>query len=68
MLPLTNVEQPPLDLNSLYRRHQISLFMADNAASEDARRAHRTLANGYAEQIAAVRKPHALTATASWNG
>ena len=41
-----------MDFNYLYQRHQISLFMADNAASEAARRTHRALAEGYAGRIA----------------
>ena len=44
-----------MDLNYLYQRHQVSLFMADNAASEGARRAHRELARGYASRIAVAR-------------
>ena len=42
-----------MDLNYLYRRHQIALFMADHAASQEARRAHRGLADGYASKIEA---------------
>jgi hypothetical protein len=30
-----------MDLNYLYQRHQVSLFMADNAASQQARRDDR---------------------------
>ncbi|HEX5259745.1 MAG TPA: hypothetical protein VFW35_13320 [Sphingomicrobium sp.] len=41
-----------MDFNYLYQRHQVSLFMADNAASEPARRTHRALAEGYAARIA----------------
>ena len=44
-----------MDLNYLYHRHQISLFMAENAASEQARAAHRGLAKAYAAQIASLR-------------
>jgi hypothetical protein len=40
-----------VDLNYLYQRHQVSLFMAENAASEQARRVHRELADGYAARI-----------------
>jgi tartrate dehydratase alpha subunit/fumarate hydratase class I-like protein len=40
-----------MDLNYLYQRHQVSLFMAENAACEQARRAHRELAEGYAARI-----------------
>lgn len=41
-----------MDLNYLYHRHQVSLFMADNAASQQARQAHRELADRYAVRIA----------------
>jgi len=44
-----------MDLNYLYHRHQVSLFLATNGASDAARRAHRGLADGYASRIAAVR-------------
>lgn len=43
-----------MDLNYLYRRHQISAFMADHATSEAARRVHRELAQAYASRIAAA--------------
>jgi hypothetical protein len=46
-----------LDLNYLYHRHQISLFMAQHAASERARLAHGGLAEAYAGRIAAARTP-----------
>lgn len=51
MLPLTKMEQH-MDLNYLYHRHQVSLFMADNADCERSRRVHRELADGYAARIA----------------
>ena len=41
-----------MDLNYLYHREQVSLFMADNARSEAARRVHLELATRYAAQIA----------------
>ena len=44
-----------MDLNYLYHRHQVSLFMAANAASEVVRRAHRELADAYSSRIAAMR-------------
>jgi hypothetical protein len=44
-----------MDLNYLLHRHQLSLFMAENAASEQARLAHRQLAEAYAAQIASLR-------------
>lgn len=40
-----------MDLNYLYHRHQISLFMADHAKCDQSRRAHRGLADGYALRI-----------------
>ena len=54
MLPLT-IEEQDLDLNKLLHRHQVSLFMAENADCEEARRAHSELAERYAAQIAGVR-------------
>lgn len=51
MLPLTNMEQR-MDLNYLYHRHQVSLYMAQHAASDCARRVHRELASRYANRIA----------------
>jgi len=44
-----------MDLNYLYHRYQVSLFMADNASSEEARRAHRELAEGYIARIDATK-------------
>lgn len=44
-----------MDLNYLYQRHQISLYMAEHAASEPARLAHRELTAGYAARIAGVK-------------
>ena len=41
-----------MDLNYLYKRHQISLFMAEHSASDPARRIHRELAERYADRIA----------------
>lgn len=46
-----------MDLNYLYQRQQVSRFMADNAASEQARRIHQELADGYAARIAGARFP-----------
>lgn len=51
-----------MDLNYLYHRRQISLFMADNAASEAARRVHFELAETYAARIAAAKNPQPLAA------
>lgn len=44
------------DLNYLYQRHQISLFMAENAVCERSRTAHRGLADAYGSLIASVRR------------
>jgi len=44
-----------MDLNYLLHRHQVSLYMAENAASEQARLAHRQLAKAYAAEIASAR-------------
>lgn len=44
-----------MDLNYLYHRHQISLFMAENAACERSREAHRGFAKAYAAEIASAR-------------
>jgi hypothetical protein len=46
-----------MDLNYPYHRHQVSLFMADNAACQ-ARRMHRELAYGYASRIADAESMH----------
>ncbi len=45
-----------MDLNYLYRRHQVSLFMSENAACEPSRAAHLGLTEGYASQIDAVKQ------------
>jgi len=44
-----------MDLNYLYYRQQVSLFMADNAANAAARAAHRELSQLYASRAAAAR-------------
>ena len=44
-----------MDLNYLLHRHQISLYMAENAACDRSRSAHRELARNYAAEIASVR-------------
>jgi len=53
-----------MDLNYLYHRHQVSLFMADNADCEQSRHVHRELADGYAARIASARRPMLTTAAA----
>ena len=40
-----------MDLNYLYHRHQVSLFMSENAACEQSRLAHLGLVAGYAARI-----------------
>jgi hypothetical protein len=40
-----------VDLNSLLRRHQLSLMTADAALAPDEKRAHEQFARDYAEQI-----------------
>jgi hypothetical protein len=49
-----------MDLNSLLRRHQLSLMVADAALAPDEKRAHDQFARDYAEQIRRTR--HSLGA------
>ena len=44
-----------MDLNYLYKRHQISLFKSENATCPQARDAHRGLAVSYATEIERTR-------------
>ena len=44
------------DLNYLYQRHQISLYMSEHAACERSRVAHRGLTDAYASLIATARR------------
>ena len=44
-----------MDLNDLYKRQQISIYLAEHAISEPARRAHGELASGYAARIAGAK-------------
>ncbi len=44
-----------MDLNYLYHRQQVSLFMADNAANAAARAVHRELSQLYASRMAAAK-------------
>ena len=46
-----------MDLNYLYHRHQVSLFKAENAASEKARIAHAALAAAYLARIEDSKRP-----------
>jgi hypothetical protein len=41
-----------MDLNYLLQRYSVSLHMADHAACDCSRLAHRELADGYAAKIA----------------
>ena len=41
-----------MDLNHLYQRHQISLFMAENASDATVRQLHREFGQRYAARIA----------------
>lgn len=45
-----------MDLNYLYQRHQISLFMSTNAACESSRRTHLKFTDAYAALIATARR------------
>ena len=49
-----------MDLNYLYQRHQISLFMAENGSSDQVRRVHGEFADLYAARIADARQWHTL--------
>jgi hypothetical protein len=44
-----------VDLNYLYQRYSVSLYMAENAACDCSRIVHRQLAKGYAARIAEAR-------------
>ena len=45
-----------MDLNYLYQRHQISLFMAEKADSEEVRRIHRAFGRRFAARIAEAKR------------
>jgi hypothetical protein len=45
-----------VDLNSLLRRHQLSLMSADSSLTPREKRAHDQFARDYAEQIRSVRE------------
>jgi hypothetical protein len=47
------------DLNYLYQRHQISLYMSEHAACERSRMAHRGLTEAYASLITSARRGRA---------
>lgn len=51
-----------MDLNYLYHRLKVSLFNAENAACEESRLAHRSLADAYAAKIEDAKPPPGLVA------
>jgi hypothetical protein len=44
-----------MDLNYLYQRHQVSVFMAEHGSSDQVRRVHGEFAQLYAARIAEAR-------------
>ena len=52
-----------MDLNSLLRRHQLSLMAADRSMTVRDKRAHEQFARDYAEQIRIVRDALGAAAT-----
>jgi len=52
-----------MDLNYLYQRHQISVFMSENAVCERSRNAHRGLMDAYASLIASARRGRTAVVT-----
>ena len=48
-----------MDLNYLYQRHQISLFMAENGSTDEVRRVLGEFADLYAAHISEARRSHA---------
>jgi hypothetical protein len=48
-----------MDLNYLYQRHQVSLFLAEAGSSDQVRRIHAEFADLYAVRIAEARQSHA---------
>jgi hypothetical protein len=53
-----------MDLNYLYHRHQVSLYMSDHASCDRSRRIHRTFTDAYAALIAGRRRHAALAVAA----
>ena len=45
-----------MDLNYLYKRHQVSVFMAENGSCDQVRRIHGEFAERYAARIAEARQ------------
>ena len=56
-----------MDLNYLYQRHQVSLFMAENAGCDEARQTHRAFAESYAAQIADAKRSNQPASAVSWS-
>ena len=50
-----------MDLNYLYKRQQVSLFHADNAACDRSRRAHRAMTDAYVSLLASARSDTSRT-------
>jgi len=46
-----------MDLNYLYQRHQVSLFMAEHGPSAPVRKIHGEFVDLYAARIAEARRP-----------
>ena len=53
-----------MDFNYFYHRHQVSLFMSDNAALGPGARGHRDLTRDYAAKIAAALRKRRLAVAA----
>ena len=53
-----------MDLNYLYHRHQVSLFLAENARCDRSRAVHDQLAHAYAQRIGELQSHHRLQAAA----
>jgi len=53
-----------VDLNDLYQRHQISLFMAENGSTDEVRRIHREFGERYAARIADAKHSNMKAGTA----
>ena len=49
-----------VDFNYLYERHQVSLYMAENAPSKKARQVHRELAGRYRARISEGKRAAAV--------
>ena len=45
-----------MDLNHLFQKHQVSLFLSTNAPTDERRKTHQKLARDYGKQIAEVKR------------